>query len=72
MNFKVKFLNFYADVNQEQPEEATIPVHFRIENGKDAPQTSDGGSSDGHAGEEPLHRHATVGHPLPRGGGGRR
>lgn len=47
MNFKVKFLNFYADVNQEQPEEATIPVHFRIENGKDAPKTSDGGSSDG-------------------------
>jgi len=54
LNFEVKFLNFYANIDSEQPETATIPVFFRIEHGKKAPSTTpDGGGNGGSSVPEP-------------------
>lgn len=54
LNFEVKFLNFYANIDKDQPESATIPVYFRIENsrgGVSAPG-SDGSGSGGSSAPE--------------------
>ncbi len=58
LNFEVKFLNFYADIDNEQPTAATVPVYFRIEHGKEAPKTDEGGN--GGTGGEPEKNPSTA------------